>query len=402
MIRHLPEVTVIGAGIGGLAVATALARCGVPVRVLEQAPAVTEVGAGLQITPNGAAVLRGLGLGTAVARAGIAAQGIRLRQGATGRRLTSLDLAGLGAGHDYLFVHRADLVAVLLDGARAAGVVVETGAEVTALAATPEGTRLSLADGSARLAPVLIGADGVKSRVREMLNGRSVPFFTRQVAWRALIPAAGASEPAVAEIFVGPGRHLVSYPLRGGSVRNIVAVEERPDWAAESWSQTDDPEALRAAFDGFGGPVRGWLAAARQVHLWGLFRHPVAPVWHQVGPDGGTVALIGDAAHPTLPFLAQGGNMALEDAWTLAAALLAPERAAALADWQAARRPRVSRIVEGANANARAYHLRGPVRALAHGALRLAGLAAPGLMLARFAWIYDYDATRAAPLPLPV
>ncbi|MBC7156201.1 MAG: FAD-dependent monooxygenase, partial [Rhodobacteraceae bacterium] len=93
MIRHLPEVTVIGAGIGGLAVATALARCGVPVRVLEQAPAVTEVGAGLQITPNGAAVLRGLGLGTAVARAGIAAQGIRLRQGATGRRLTSLNLA---------------------------------------------------------------------------------------------------------------------------------------------------------------------------------------------------------------------------------------------------------------------------------------------------------------------
>ncbi|NCO17201.1 MAG: monooxygenase, partial [Alphaproteobacteria bacterium] len=185
------------------------------------------------------------------------------------------------------------------------------------------------------------------------------------------------------------------YPLRGGTMRNIVAVEERPIWVEEDWNLKDDPMALRLAFAGFSPRVRGWLEAVDEVWLWGLFRHPVAPVW-QRNLAQGAVAILGDAAHPTLPFLAQGANMALEDAWVLAAALARPgDRAAALAAYQAARAPRCTRIVAAANSNARAYHLGSPIRDLAHLGLKLAGRLAPDLMLRRFDWIYGHDVTAA-------
>ena len=188
---------------------------------------------------------------------------------------------------------------------------------------------------------------------------------------------------------MGRGRHLVSYPLRGGQLRNIVAVEERRRWAEESWSLRDDPMELRLAFDGFGPRVQGWLDQVQDVWLWGLFRHPVAKRWHGQG-----AAILGDAAHPTLPFLAQGANMALEDAWVLGAEL---DRGVpddqALAAYQAARAGRCARIVAAANSNARAYHLNSPLRELAHLALRVGGKLAPGLPLGRFDWLYGADVT---------
>ena len=190
---------------------------------------------------------------------------------------------------------------------------------------------------------------------------------------------------------MGPGRHLVSYPLAGG-LRNIVAVEERAEWQAEGWAHPGDPDALRRAFAGFGGPVPGWLAQVDQVHLWGLFRHPVAPVWHD-----DRLAILGDAAHPTLPFLAQGAGMAVEDAWVLAACLDAQPQGAGLAAYQAARMARVTRIVQPATDNARNYHLSGAMRLAGHFALRLADRAAPGLMPGRFDWLYDHDPVAAHP-----
>jgi salicylate hydroxylase len=207
------------------------------------------------------------------------------------------------------------------------------------------------------------------------------------VAWRALVPGAG--EPAEAQVFMGPGRHLVAYPLRGGALVNLVAVEERAAWAAEGWHHAGEPGEMRRAFAGFGGPVPGWLAEVEACALWGLFRHPVASRWH--GPGA---VLLGDAAHPTLPFLAQGACMALEDAWVLAESLEREgSEAAALASYQAARRDRVVRIVNAATANARNYHLRGPARAVAHAGLRAIGGVAPGAMLARFDWLYGHDVT---------
>ena len=377
------RVLVLGAGIGGLAAAAALGRIGRDVEVLEQAPAIGEVGAGLQISPNGVRVLRSLGVDPR--QAGDQTEAVELRD-AAGRLVTRMDLP---ADPGFFLCHRADLVSVLEQAARAAGAQIHTLQRVERVDLSGPLAQGVTAIGSMHESPLMIGADGLHSVLRGALNGSAAPFFTGQVAWRALIEGDGG--PPVAQVFMGPGRHLVSYPLRGGRLRNIVAVQERRFWAAEGWNHPDDPANLREAFAGFGGPVPEWLAAVGQVFLWGLFRHPVAARWH----DGaGRAALLGDAAHPTLPFMAQGACMALEDAASLAKALQRHESPAqALAQYGATRAPRCRAIVEMANRNARNYHLRAPVAPLAQGALRLMGRVAPGLALRRYGWIHDHDAT---------
>lgn len=363
-------ITIIGAGIAGLTAACALAQRGFAVTVLERAGQLREVGAGLQISPNAVRVLEALGLWPRFRAISVASERVELAD-SMGRPVARLDLARHRPKDRFRLVHRARLVALLEQAAREAGARIELGHEVTDL---PE-------------VPLLIGADGVKSRLRPLLNGIETPFFTGQTAWRTLIPAEPDPAPA-AQVFMGPGRHLVSYPLGNGQ-RNLVAVLERPDWHDEGWSIRGDPADLRAAFARFGGPVPGWLAQVDELGQWGLFRHPVAAHWQD-----GKRALIGDAAHPTLPFLAQGAVMAIEDAWTLAACLAAdPDQAAALARFEALRKPRCRRIVEAANANARNYHLRGPTRAVAHAGLRAVSRLAPTRLIERFAWLYDYDPT---------
>ena len=394
MLKDRP-ITVLGAGVAGLAVARALALRGAAVTVLEQADAIREVGAGLQITPNGAAVLRALGLGDALAAAGLPSAGVALIDGPSGAPVARLDLGRLRPGQSWHFVHRADLIDLLAQGARAAGADIRLSHRIARVDLSPEGPVLTTAEGEALRPGLVIGADGLHSAVRAALNGRVAPFFTRQVAWRAVIPAEPDAAP-VAEVHMGPGRHLVSYPLRGGRLRNIVAVEERGRWVEESWSLQDDSPDLRLAFEGFAPRVRGWLDQVQESGLWGLFRHPVARVWGQAAtaaPDRG-LALLGDAAHPTLPFLAQGANMALEDAWVLARTLdEAGDLATALAAYQAARATRCARIVAAANANARNYHLRAPWRGLAHLGLGAVSRLAPGQLLRRYDWIYGLDVT---------
>ena len=386
------SVTILGAGVAGLAVAQALALRGASVTVLEQADAIREVGAGLQVSPNGATVLRALGLGADLEAVALRAQAVELRDGLDGDVVTRLEVGRLRPGQGYHFLHRADLIALLLRGAQAAGVQVRLLQKVVGLDLTGPRPCYTTEQGLEGEAELLIGADGLHSALRQAINGTVAPFFTNQVAWRALIPAEPDAQP-VAEVHMGPGRHLVSYPLRGGRLRNIVAVEERRRWVEEGWSLRDDPMEMRLAFESFSPRVRGWLDQVQDVWLWGLFRHPVAQRWYATHAEG-AAAILGDAAHPTLPFLAQGANMALEDAWVLAAALAGHDTAAAgLAAYQAARATRSARIVEAANRNARAYHLRGPMRALAHMGLRLGGQVAPGLALRRFDWLYDHDVT---------
>lgn len=385
------RITVLGAGIGGLAAAIALARLGARVHVLEQAEEIREIGAGLQISPNGAAVLRALGLGPELARIGLRPEAVALRDGPGGARVFGLDLGRLGPDQRYYFVHRADLISMLAEAARAEGVVLHLLHKVTQV--TPQddgGTCLTTQQGAQVHADILIAADGVKSLVRGVLNGAEAPFFTHQVAWRATVPATGA-EPRIATVFMGPGRHMVTYPLRDGREMNIVAVEERRAWADEGWRHPDDPDNLRRAFSGFCADAQAILRRVETVHLWGLFRHPVAERWHQ-----GRVALLGDAAHPTLPFLAQGAVMALEDAWVLADCLKgAGTIETGLARYQHRRRMRVERVVDAASKNARNYHLRfPPARFVAHAALRLAGGLAPGLALKKFDWLYGHDVTK--------
>lgn len=382
------SITLLGAGIAGLACARALALRGAEVTVLEQADAIREVGAGLQISPNGAAVLRALGLGEALDRAGTAATGVRLIDGPSAEPVLSMDLRG----RDFRLLHRADLIALLLEGARAAGAELRLLQRIETVDLTGARPRIVTAQGAALTPDLLIGADGLHSPTRAALNGAAAAVFTGQVAWRAVLPEAEAEDTAaLAEVHMGPGRHLVSYPLRGGRQRNIVAVEERSRWAEESWTLRDDPMDLRLAFETFSPRVRGWLDRVEEVHLWGLFRHPVARHWH-----GGRAVILGDAAHPTLPFLAQGANMALEDAWVLADCLArhdTPE--AAFAAYQQARAARCARIVAASTANARAYHLSSPLREIAHLGLRIGGRIAPQAALRRFEWIYGTDVTQA-------
>jgi salicylate hydroxylase len=388
------SVTIIGAGVAGLAVARALALRGAAVTVLEQADAIREVGAGLQISPNGAAVLRALGLQDRLDAASLRATAVQLIDGPTGDEVARLDLARLRPGQGYHFLHRADLIDLLLTAATEARVTIRLLSRVSAVDQTGAHPVVQL-DGGERLeTPLLIGADGLHSKLRAALNGTETPFFTHQVAWRAVIPCEPGAAP-VAEVHMGPGRHLVSYPLRGGTLRNIVAVEERQRWAEESWTLRDDSMDMRLAFAGFSSRVRGWLEKVEDPWLWGLFRHEVAPTWVRAEGQGG-MAILGDAAHPTLPFLAQGASMGLEDAWVLADSLASHDSiAAALAAYQAKRKPRTTRIVAAANANARAYHLSGLPRLVGHAGLRALSRLSPGTMLSRFDWLYDHDVTQA-------
>lgn len=383
------NICVLGAGIGGLTAALALAQRGACVTILERAGAISEVGAGLQISPNGFAVLRGLGLGEAVSTIGMRATQVQLRDYRRNDPVFRLDLSQ-GDGLPYHFMHRADLIALLAENVRAAGVKVRLLQHITDVALTPSGARLTTAQGATYDTDFLIGADGLHSKVRPALNGPSEPAFTGQVAWRAIVPATGAA-PEVT-VHMGPHRHIVSYPLRGGTLRNIVAVQERKAWADEGWFHRDDPENLRAAFADFAPEVRNMLDKVTETHLWGLFRHPVARSWHQ-----GRAAILGDAAHPTLPFLAQGANLAIEDAWVLADSLTrteTPEEGLAL--YQQRRRPRAERVIRAANRNAVNYHLAfPPLRFAAHTALRLGARIAPQVAARKFDWLYAHDVTKA-------
>jgi len=363
-------VTVIGAGVAGLCVATALAQRGAQVTVLEQAPEITEVGAGLQISPNGSAVLDALGLGAALRAAGPENRAVELRDYRQGGRVLRLDLTAHDEAHPFILIHRARLIGLLEQAARAAGVEIRLGVTV-------DPTNID--------APLIIGADGAKSATRPLLNGVAAPFFTGQVAWRAVIADTAVPE---AHVYMGPGRHLVTYPLAANE-RNIVAILERDTWAEEGWNHADDPSNLRAAFAGFAPEVRRWLDQVEKVRLWGLFRHPVAQRWQD-----GRFALLGDAAHPTLPFLAQGANLAFEDAWVLAKYLTDLPQAEALQLYELQRRPRAVRVIEAANANARNYHLRNPLlRGAAHTALRFGSTLAPKAGMRRFEWLYGFDVT---------
>lgn len=380
-------VTILGAGIAGLTLARALAQRGARVTILEQSTALGEVGAGIQIAPNGTAVLRALDLGGALAASGMQANAVRLLDGRNGAGVVTLDLTRRSLDRDYFFLHRADLIDLL---ARDLGAQIEFGVQVASVDLSGDMPVMILKDGTRRAAGILIGADGIHSRLRAALNSDDQAVFTGQVAWRATIPGEGAKAGHAVEVFMGAGCHLVSYPLRGGRLRNIVAVQERRAWVDESWSKSANPADLRAAFAGFCPKVQDWLAQVEQASEWGLFRHPIAAHWGRVLPKGAAF-ILGDAAHPTLPFLAQGACMGIEDAWVLAETLGAyPD---ALGHYQALRASRVARIIAAANANARNYHLSGVARMVGHSALRTLGWAAPDLMLRRFDWLYGTDVT---------
>lgn len=374
------DIAIIGGGIGGLTAALAFARHGADVTIYEQAHGLTEVGAGLQITPNGARVLNALGLQKVLDVTGITAQAVAPMDAISGKQITQFDLTAQTP--PYRFYHRAALIDVLARACAAAGVCIKLGVRIEKL---PVDGRFEVGDAQIK-SDLTIGADGLHSIVRGQINATAKPFFTGQVAWRALVKTENADP--VARVWMAPGRHLVTYPLAGGRL-NIVAVQERSGWAAEGWHHDDDPGNLRQAFSDCAWDVKSILGDVEKVNLWGLFRHPVAAKWH-----AGSVAILGDAAHPTLPFLAQGANLALEDAFVLARCCDEnTQLEQGLVAYQDMRRARVVKAISAANGNARNYHLGGLKRVVAHTGLRAMGKVAPKAFLNRLGWLYDHDVT---------
>ena len=375
-------VGIVGGGIGGLTAALAFADRGASVSVFEQAKEITEIGAGIQITPNAARVLDALGLLDYLPRIGVVAEAVVPVDGLTGRAVTAFDLTQQTP--NYHFVHRAKFLDVLLNACLGRGVQIHTDSKV--IDASEDGA-LSFQNAEAALSKfdLVVFADGIHSIGRDLIAGSSTPFFTGQVAWRSIVPGAMTN---AAQVIMGPGRHLVLYPL-GPNQINLVAVQERKDWAEEGWNHSDDPKNLQAAFSDFSDEIKNLLEKVDMVSLWGLFRHDVATQW-----SNGRLVMLGDAAHPTLPFLAQGANLAIEDAYVLARCVAEDGRKVGLDRFQRERKPRVSKAIEAANANAKNYHLSGVRRAASHLVLRGLGAVAPNAFLGRLSWLYDHDVTK--------
>lgn len=393
---------VAGAGIGGLTTALRLSRAGWRVSVFEKAPVLEEAGAGLQLSPNASAVLRRLGVLDRLAEAALAPEAIRIRRAADGATLALLpiDDAERRWGAPYLLAHRADLQRALLEAVSAdASIELRTGVEVLEFGATPEAMTVFLRAGSSRIASdgdCLICADGSRSLLRLKFRGDAGDDrrFAGSVAWRALVDSGSVSPDmrrSESNLWLGPGAHLVHYPLRGGTVVNVVAVLEEDSSvsdAQEFWSIPGDPKLIGRRFARWADSARNLIAAAPRWRKWPLFDRDPLPSWTK-----GRVALLGDAAHPVLPFLAQGAAQAIEDADALGEAFeRAPTVEAGLASYGATRRPRATRVQKEARAQAIVYHLGGPAALARDLALRALG---GRRLLARYDWLYDTRGARA-------
>ena len=385
------DVLIIGAGIGGLTLAHALIQRGKNVRVLESAPALETVGAGIQISPNAVKVLRALGLEKAVTANAFQPRAIEARMGRSGRSVFEIPLA-LEAekrwGASYLHIHRADYITALSETLPVG--TIELNARVKSYQHTENDVSVSLADGRKLTAPYLIGADGIRSVMRAQMLGPDAPQFTGNMAWRAVVPAERLGElvpnPTACAWF-GPNRHAVTYRLGAqGQLVNFVGVVEQESWQEEGWSlQGDKAEALRD-FEDWHPVICNLLENADELHRWALFDRAPLEKWVE-----GRAALMGDAAHPMLPFLAQGAAMAVEDAWVLAEVIASGQD---LSAYQKLRRSRTSKVQSASRANMGLFHKASlPAQLLTYGPMWAAGKLVPSLVHRRMDWLYGFETT---------
>lgn len=392
-------VLIVGAGIAGLTTALALHKLGLPVEIYERTSALLELGAGLQLASNAARVLIDLGLEAEMERVAVEATGKAIRLWNTGQSWPLFDLGAQSVpryGAPYWLVHRGDFFGVLLRRVEALGIPVHAGAECVGYRVETDRAVLRLANGQERAGRAIVAADGVHSAVRAQLAGAGKADFCGIMAWRGIAQATDLPEhlrQSVGVNWVGPGRHIITYPLRGGEVVNFVGVVERDDWRAEGWTIQGDRDECHRDFDGWHDDVHAIIANLDQPFKWALLkREPLA----RCADD--RVVLIGDACHPTLPFMAQGACMAIEDAMVVARCLAAHEDPAAAFDvFEQMRLERTGKVVHASTAQATRFH--NPALADAEGAAAyVAREWAPALVEARYDWLFRYDAIHE-PLP---
>jgi len=388
-------VIVVGAGIGGLTAALALARNGFRALILEQAERLEETGAGIQLSPNATRILIGLGLADRLQPHVVAPAAIRVLGARSGREIVRIPLGGEATqryGAPYWVIHRGDLQAALSDAAvQDLNIVVRLGMSMEDFATHPHGVTVS-ARGATGLwtehGHALIAADGLWSATRARIASKTPPRFVGRTAWRALVPAAQLApefrEPLV-YLWLGRDAHLVHYPVKGGKLINVVVITA-DDWSGRGWSEPASRIDLLARLSS-----RRWAPQAHSVFRapdawlkWALYEsEPLASFAH------GAAALLGDAAHAMLPFLAQGAAMAIEDAAVAAQCLarMPDDPAAAWESYSAIRRGRTRKVQRLAARNGKRYHRAGAAAMLRNTAMRFLG---GERLLRNYDWLYDW------------
>ncbi|HEX2890081.1 FAD-dependent monooxygenase [Vineibacter terrae] len=384
------SIAVIGGGIGGLAAALSLRQAGFGVQLYEQAAALGAIGAGIQISPNGARILHRLGIAAALAPHGVRPVAVHQRRWDDGRTLQRAplgDAVEAAFGAPYYHFHRADLIAALAGALPADSL--RTGHRLVDAVDKGDRVEARFDNGTRITADILIGADGIHSRVREVLFGAEKPRFTGCVAYRGLVPAERLAQldlEVTANNWMGPAGHLVHYFVSGGRLVNFVAVREADSWTRESWTdRAETGEALRL-FEGWHPQVRAIIGAVDETFKWALFDRDPLPRW-----SAGRIALLGDACHPMLPFMAQGAVQSIEDGAALAACLAQSggDAPAALTRYEALRKPRATRLQEMSRHNKIRFHLPDGSRQQERDAL----LQSSGdRSLAAIGWLYAHDA----------
>ncbi|MFD1557304.1 FAD-dependent monooxygenase [Paraburkholderia silviterrae] len=391
------KVAIAGAGIGGLTAAIALRQRGCEVVVVEQAPQLGEVGAGVQMSPNAVKVLRAIGVEPLIRDLACEPLAFTGRDWRSGRVLYRTPIKGTyerlyGAG--YYHVHRADLHHALTE--RLGDADLRLGQRVAGIEQDQHAASLKLESGETIEADVIIGADGIHSAIRRSILGDEKPRFTGNICWRGMVPVDALPKGHVelaSSNWLGPKGHVVHYYVKGGAMVNFVAVYETDQWTEESWSTPSSVDEILKTYAGWNQELLTTFSKAEGCFKWALYDRDPLGRWSQ-----GRVTLLGDAAHPMLPFLAQGAAMAIEDGYELAGTIGSVHAGAgieaALVAYERQRIPRTSRVQLGARARGATMHLRSPwARMKRNFGFMLQGLRTPESTTHRAEWIFGYDAT---------